>query len=249
MKKRKRLFVPFVAAFVCIVFIYRNAPIVAGELTKQTIYLWLLNCLHIQKKDAIPKIILIDDDNGDGVFAVKKICDALRIKVTFAIIPSQMSQTMIDSIHSWQKEGFGIALHGFSHDDWRNWTYEQVVEDIEESEKWLKQNGFRKESIKYIVSPHGSNTKAVRKAIKDKGYQMVTGANIVNPDTEVFQLGRVMITKDTDLEETRIWLNKARKRNLFVILGTHSSMPEEFSEEKTKAVLQMAIDMGFEYQH
>lgn len=205
--------------------------------------------MHIQKRDAFPRIILIDDDNGDGVFAVKKICDALRIKVTFAIIPNQMSQTMIDSIHSWQKEGFGIALHGFNHDDWRGWTYEQVVEDIEKSEMWLKQKGFEKESIKYVVAPHGSNTKAVRKAIKDKGYQMVTGANIVNPDTEVFQLGRVMITKDTDLEKTWIWLNKAKKRNLFVILGTHSSMPEEFSEEKTKAVLQMAINMGFEYQH
>lgn len=249
MKKRKILFVPFVAAVVCILFIYRNAPIVAGELTKQTIYLWLLNCQHIQKKDAIPRIILIDDDNGDGVFAIKKICDALHANATFAINPNKMSQTKIDSIHSWQKEGFGIALHGFNHDDWRNWTYEQVVEDIEKSEMWLKKNGFEKKSIKYVVAPHGSNTKAVRKAIKDKGYQMVTGANIVNPDTEVFQLGRVMITKDTDLEKTKIWLNKAKKRNLFVILGTHSSMPEEFSEEKTKAVLQMAIDMGFEYQH
>jgi hypothetical protein len=103
-------------------------------------------------------------------------------------------------------------------------------------------------NISYIVSPHGANNRAIRKAIKDKGYQMVTGANLLNPDTKVFQLGRVMITKDTDLEATNVWLKKAKELKLFVIIGTHASTPGEFSIEKTKAVLQMAIDLGFEYQ-
>ena len=194
-------------------------------------------------------MILIDDDSGEGVFTIKRECDELQMKATFAIIPNKMSKVVIDNIRDWQKEGFNIALHGFNHDNWRKWTYEEIVRDIEKCEKWIHQNGFERRTIKYIVAPHGSNTMSVRKAIKNKGYQMITAANIVNPDTKVFQLGRVMITKDTDLEKMRIWLNKAKERNLFIILGTHSSMPEEFSKEKTKAVLQMAIDMGFEYQH
>lgn len=248
MKIRKGIIVLLGASLVCLLFIIRNAPIIVGGWTKQTIYLWLLNSLHIQKKDC-PKILLIDDDSGDGIFALKKICDDLHIKATFAIIPRKMNQTMIDSIRDWEREEFGIALHGNNHDDWRDWTYEQIVIDIEKCEKWLQQNHFDDKAIKYVVSPHGSNTKAVRDAIKHKGYQMVTSANILNPDTEVFQLGRVMITKDTDLEETIVWLKKAKERKFFVILGTHSSIPEEFSIEKTKAVLHMVKEMGFEFDH
>lgn len=248
-KTRKGLIVLLGTALVCLLLIIRNAPIVVGGWTKQTIYLWLLNSLHIQKKDASPRILLIDDDSGKGIFALKKICNDLHIKAIYAIIPNKMNQTMIDSIRDWQKKGFGITLHGYKHNDWRNWTYEQVVTDIEKCEKWLQQNRFDNKAIKYVVSPHGSNTKAVRDAIKHKGYQMVTGANILNPDTEVFQLGRVMITKDTDLEETKVWLKKAKERKLFVILGTHSSIPDEFSEEKTRAILSMAKDIGFEFDH
>jgi hypothetical protein len=122
------------------------------------------------------------------------------------------------------------------------------VTDIEKCEKWLQQNQFDMRNIRYIVSPHGANNRAIRKAIKDKGYQMVTGANLLNPDTKVFQLGRMMINRNTDLETTSVWLKKAKERKLFVILGTHASIPGEFSIEKTKAVLQMAIDFGFEYQ-
>ena len=160
-----------------------------------------------------------------------------------------MSKTITDSIKSWQEIGHEIALHGYSHDDWRNWTYEKVIDDIDKCKKWLRQHHLDEKTIQYIVAPHGSNTNDVRNAIKDKGYQMVTGANILNPDTEVQLLGRVMITKDTDMGETKMWLKEAKEKKLFVILGTHSSMPDEFSEEKTKAVLQMAIDMGFEYKH
>lgn len=234
-----------IAIVVAILIIYLNTPIVTGDWTKQTFYLWALNGFHMQKKDAKPRILLIDDDSGDGVFTIKKLCDELHMKATFAIIPAQMEGILYDSILCWQKNGYGIAQHGYNHDDWRNLSYEQVITDIEKCEKWLKQNHFDDNAIKYVVSPHGSNTQAVRDAIRHKGYQMITGANILNPDTEVFQLGRVMITKDTDLEEMRVWLTKAKERSLFVVIGTHSSMTGEFSEEKTRAVLKMAKDMGF----
>ena len=99
----------------------------------------------------------------------------------------------------------------------------------------------------YVIPPHGSNTKAIRKAIKRKGYQMVTSANILNPDTEVFQLGRVFITQDTDLKAMESLLRKAKTRNEYIILGTHSSRPKEFSAEKTKAILQMAKELDIEF--
>ena len=225
-----------------------NKSIVVGDRTKQTVYLWILNCWHMQAKDTNPELLLIDDDCGNGIFGIKQLCDELQLKATFAIVPSLMDKRIVDSLKCWQRHGYGIALHGYNHDDWRNWTYEEVIKDIEKSEKWLQQNQFYMRDINYIVSPHGANSRAIRDVIKDKGYQMVTGANLLNPDTNVFQLGRLMITKHTDLEKTRGWLEKAKERKLFVILGTHSSISGEFSIEKTKAVLKMAIDLGFDYQ-
>lgn len=227
--------------------LYLNAPIIAGEWTKQTIYLWGLNSCHIQTKDAKPRILLIDDDSGSGVFEIKKICDDLQIKATFAVVPSFMSQETKDSLKNWQKQGYGIALHGYNHDDWREWTYDDVLNDIDKSEQWLKQSGFDIHKMTYIVCPRGSNTKVIRKAVSNKGYQMVTGANILNPDTTVFQLGRLMITKDTDLEKMEVVLKKGKSRNMYVILGTHSSDHDEFSTEKTRAVLRMAKNLGYEY--
>ena len=78
---------------------------------------------------------------------------------------------------------------------------------------------------------------------------MICGACIVNPDTELFQLGRIFISKATDLKKTQVMLEKAKSRKMFVILGTHSSNPNEFSGDKTKAVLQMAKNMGYEFYY
>ena len=244
------MLLPIVAVIVAIIImsICLSKSIIVGDWTKQAFYQWGLNCWHIQAKDAKPKILLIDDDSGNGIFSIKQLCDELHFKATFAVVPDFTNKEIIDSLKCWQRSGFGISIHGYDHRDWRELSYEEVVKDIEKCEKWLRQNQFDMRNIRYIVSPHGANNRAIRKAIKDKGYQMVTGANLLNPDMKVFQLGRVMITRNTDLEETSVWLKKAKEEKLFVILGTHASIPGEFSIEKTKAVLQMAIDLGFEYQ-
>lgn len=248
-KKIIFLLIVFGIASIFILPICISKSIVIGDWTKQTVYLWILNSWHIQAKDANPELLLIDDDCGNGIFCIKQLCDELQLKATFAIVPNLMDEKIVDSLKCWQRHGYGIALHGYNHDDWRNWTYKKVVTDIEKSEKWLQKNQFDMRNINYIVSPHGANNRAIRNAIKDKGYQMVTGANLLNPDTMVFQLGRLMITKNTDLEGTRGWLEKAKERKLFVIIGTHSSISDEFSIDKTKAVLQMAMKMGFKVQH
>lgn len=190
--------------------------------------------------------MLIDDDGGNGVFTIKQICDRLHIKATFAVIPKLLDKNVIDSLRIWQNQGFHIALHGYNHNDWRNWKYEEIIDDINKSEKWLTINGLSNKS-RYIVTPYGSNTYAIRKAIKDKGYLMISGANILNPDTTLFQYGRVFITKETNVNEIEDILIKAKRNNLFVIFGTHSSNNNEFSEDKTREVLQKSIALNFNY--
>lgn len=229
--------------------LYSRAPIIGDGLTKQTIYLWFLDCWYGQSSHSKARMMLVDDDSEDGIFKIKKICDEVGVKAAFAVIPSRIDIVIGDSLRIWQEEGFGICLHGYNHDDWRNWSYDAVIEDIEKSNRLLAKMGLGIDHIKYIVPPHSSNTTNIRQAIKDKKYQMICGASIVNPDTSLFQLGRLFISKTTDLQKIQKKLEKAKKGNMFVIFGTHSSDLNEFSEEKTKAVLQMAKDMGYEFYY
>lgn len=74
---------------------------------------------------------------------------------------------------------------------------------------------------------------------------MISGASLINPDRHVFQFGRIGIGPNTDLEKMRDMLQKAYDRKAFVIFGTHSSIPEIFSVEKTREVLQIAKEIGF----
>ena len=74
---------------------------------------------------------------------------------------------------------------------------------------------------------------------------MISGASLVNPDRHVFQYGRIGIGPETDIDAMRELLQKAYDRKAFVIFGTHSSIPESFSEEMTKEVLQIAKEIGF----
>ena len=149
---------------------------------------------------------------------------------------------------SWQRHGAGIVLHGLRHERWKDWDENQIRRDIRQSIIRLHEQGFDTTKIlKFIIPPHGCNTSAIRKVIYEEGYQMISGASLINPDRQVFQLGRIAITPQTDTVELRIKLQKAYRRNAFVIFSTHSSIPSWFSEEKTRQVLSTAKEIGFDF--
>jgi peptidoglycan/xylan/chitin deacetylase (PgdA/CDA1 family) len=230
-----------------VLLVYHRAPITFGRWTKQTVYLWLLNSWYGNASSSAASILLVDDDSGDGIYQLKRICDEVGFKATFAVIPARLSNKGIDSLRKWQEEGFGICLHGYNHDDWKGWTCQDIIEDINRCESLLKQKGFKLQDLsRYVVPPHSRNTIAIRNAIRAKQYKMITGASLANPDSTRFQLGRVFITKKTNIKEIEYVLNKAKEKRAFIILGTHSSIKEEFSPNTVKAILSMAKDIGFE---
>ena len=237
----------FITTIVTLLWLYCHAPLKVGGWTKQTAYVWLLDALHTQADNALPKIMLIDDDSGDGVFVIKTICKELDIKAAFAVIPKRMTSRVSDSLVVWQQDGFGIVLHGYDHDNWEHWSKAEVLYDIDISKKTLSQMGFDINQIKIIAPPYSRNTKAIRSAISDSECKMVTGANLVNPDIEVFQMGRILISKQTNEEYIKSVLKEAKEKQMFVILGTHSSDTTVFSKELTKNILILAKDLGFKF--
>ena len=231
---------------VILLFIWWRAPLIGNEWSKQTFYVGLLDAWYGASTDDKAYAIWIDDDSTEGVFDVKAIANQVGIKPTFAVIADRMTEKVADSLVSWQKQGAGIVLHGLRHERWKEWDEEQIANDINQSLKRLHQRGFDTTRIwKMIIPPHGCNTRAIREVIAQQGYQMISGATLVNPDRHVFQLGRIGIETGTDIVAMRKLLQEAYKRKAFVIFGTHSSIPEIFSAEKMREVLIMAKEIGF----
>lgn len=225
-----------------LVFVYARRPIVTGSLTKQTVYLWFLNSFHIKDSHREPTFMLIDDDSGMGIFKIHEICERVGVKATYAVVPSVLDSVRINALRAWHNEGYGIALHGYNHGRWKEWTEEEIVADIHKSITYLQEHDIASsDDIRIVVTPGSNNTRAIRKAISRQNMKMVMGANIVNPDTTTFQWGRLFITKETDLEQVRKILDQAKSERCFVIFGTHSSNSDEFSAEKTEAILRMAV--------
>ena len=228
------------------IIIWWRAPIIGNELTKQTIYVGLLDAWHGSSLDDRAHAMWIDDDSTVGVFKVKEIADVVGIPPYFAVIADKMEPEVADSLASWQRQGAGIVLHGLRHERWWDWNASQIEADIRNSYQRLHEQGFDTAKIVKIVSPpHGCNNRTIRNVIAQQGCKMISGASLINPDRHVFQYGRIGIGPDTDLDKMREKLQKAYDRKAFVIFGTHSSIPEAFSVEKTKEVLQMAKEIGF----
>ncbi len=229
--------------------IWLRAPLSYERWNKQTLFAWLIDIIHGRSIDEKAHAMWIDDDSGEGVFAVNTISNEVGIRPVYAVIADKMTSQVADSLASWQRQGKAdIALHGLRHERWKEWEKEIIENDILLSRQRLAEQGFdTSRLLKIIVPPHACNTQAIRKVIKQQGCQMVTGASLVNPDRHVFQLGRVSITPQTDTTEMRLLLENAYKRKAFIIFGTHSSIPDWFSEEKTRQVLEMAKEIGFSF--
>lgn len=242
----KKMILFLLLVIVVVLLIWWRIPIIGNEWSKQTIYVGLLDAWYGASTDDRAYAMWIDDDSTEGVFEVKAIADELGIKPAFAVIADKMEPAVADSLASWQHQGAGIVLHGLRHERWKGWDETQIENDIRHSFIRLHEQGFDTTNImKLIIPPHGCNTRTIRNVIDQQGCQMMSGASLVNPDRHVFQLGRIGIGPDTDLKAMRELLQKAYDRKAFVIFGTHSSIPEIFSVEKTRKILMMAKEMGF----
>ncbi len=248
MKKTAAISLCFLLIIIAIA-VWLRMPILGDEWSKQTLYVGLLDAWHGASEDDKAHALWIDDDSTEGVFQVKGIADKVGITPCFGVIADRMTPAVADSLASWQKKGeAGVVLHGLHHERWKTWNPAQIRADITQSLQRLDEQGFDTAKIlKMVIPPHGCNTPAIRSVIQEQGYQMISGASLVNPDRRVFQLGRIAITPQTDIEQMQRLLQNALHRRAFVIFSTHSSIPDWFSAEKTYKVLQTAKEMGFEF--
>ena len=246
MRKKMIILITLALVIIISIMVWLRFPLIGDEFNKQTLYVGFIDAWYGSSTDSIAHAMWIDDDSTEGVFIVKRIADEIGINPVFAVIAEKMEPEISDSLASWQQQGAGIVIHGLCHESWKDWDEVQITHEIQQCHEKLDDLGFDTTRIlKIIIPPHGPNTSTIRQVIKQQGCRMISGARLINPDRHVFQLGRIGITTDTDIESMYQLLTKAYQRKAFVIFGTHSSIPEKFSEKKTKEVIQMAKEIGF----
>ena len=245
----KWIFSIIIFIIIIAITLWWRGPLTYERWNKQTLFVWLIDIIHGLSVNDKAHAMWIDDDSSEGIFAVNAISNQVGIRPVYAVIADKMTSQVADSLVSWQRhDKADIALHGLRHERWKEWEEETIKNDIQQSRQRLAEQGFdTARLLKIIVPPHACNTQTIRKVIKEQGSQMITGASLVNPNRHVFQLGRISITPQTDTTEMRQLLEKAYKKKAFVIFGTHSSIPDWFSEEKTRQVLEMAKEIGFSF--
>ena len=246
----KKIAIIIAIIIIVAIIIWLRAPIIGNEWSKQTIYVGLLDTWYGSSTDDKAYAMWIDDDSTIGVFKVKEIADAVGIPPNFAVIADRMEPEVADSLISWQRHGAGIVLHGLRHERWWNWDASQIEADIQKSYQRLHEQGFDTVKIlRIVIPPHGCNNSTIRKVIAQQGCKMISGASLINPDRHVFQYGRIAIGPNSDIEGMRHMLQKAYERKAFIIFGTHSSIPKSFSEEKTREILRIAKEIGFNFNY
>lgn len=220
-------------------------------------------------------ITIIDDDTDyNGIHKLKAICDDYGIKCTFACVTSLLNPDLFDNAKNlkerllqYQREGFHIATHSYSHWRWYKnttsldttktelqgamFTPDECESDLIKAYQIMVENGFMESNC--IVYP---GTSWERDGISDRCMKWSQcGFLSGNPaDTQdynnKYRIGRIFIVANdaqATLETYKRKIDEAYDSGRWLVLGTHTSIPSEFSESKVRAIIQYAQQKGFKW--
>lgn len=227
------------------IYCWLSPPFIYKTVTKQALYIKTLSLLNHNPSCDKAYLTWIDDDSGEGIFQVKSICDSLRIPAVFAAITAQMPDSIKTSLLRFHEEGFQVVSHSANHLHWKNLSRHEISREISDSFFMLDSLGFK--NSHYIVVPFSENTSVIRNIVKSKSGYMITGAPVSNDSRKQFMLGRIFITKETEVEDMKEFLKECFFHHQWVILSTHSSNQDEFDYKKTFEIMKFAKDCHYSF--
>lgn len=130
------------------------------------------------------------------------------------------------SLMNWQQlallknAGWSIDSHGVSHNSFTDLTKEQLVIELVESKKMLKEKGF---DTNIIAIPYGNYSDDIKQVVS-KYYIAVRpsewGFNSFKT-LDRYDLKSVWMFNDTSLEEMKSWIDETAKNNYWTIIQVH----------------------------
>lgn len=204
-----------------------------------------------------PILTLIDDDAKYGfITKAKPILDELGIKCSLAVITdnvpiaTQGVTLTLQELKSLKKEGFDILSHSATHSQTiykpsvATATDAEILEDMERSYNYLKDNGLATNTIVY---PWGGFSDVARYAKLAKTYYKfgvnASGTTITDEVLYDMYLDRVFLRDNVATSTYTDLIDNTINTNGWLILGCHS-YTSEVSANKIREVLTYAKNSG-----
>ena len=199
---------------------------------------------------------IIDDDaaNIESVSSIKGLADRKRIKITFAVIGSNIlnDDALRDTLLRYQDESFHICNHSLSHNReiWEEGSLLELRSEILTSMHLLDSLGFRNHS--YLVYPFGKFNYARRDSIypiinnhfnlafNSRGYFNAPNA------LDKYNVERLPIRKHENISIVKRKIDEAVENDAWIVFMTHSDMPRDYSEKHLGELIDYCREKGLE---
>lgn len=204
-----------------------------------------------------PILTLIDDDAKYGfVTKAKPVLDELGLKCSLAVITDNVPKATqgktltLEELKSLKKEGFDILSHSATHSETiykpgvATATDAEILEDMERSYNYLKENGLGTDTIVY---PWGGFSDVARYAKLAKTYYKfgvnASGTTITDEVLYDMYLDRVFLRNAVATSTYTDLIDDTMNTNGWLILGCHS-YTSDISADKIREVLTYAKNSG-----
>ena len=204
-----------------------------------------------------PRKILtwIDDDTPlAGIESVKAICDNLGIKCTFATITQGWTETLLERLHLYQKEGFHITSHTESHGRWykdmvdgKIFSADEMETDLLTSLEKMRAEGFIDcDMLVYPGSATGRNDVDTVGIVKKwcKCGVLAGGSTWSKYGQGKYKINRTFITASNDVSYYTDMLNSVTDEG-WVVFGTHSGSETDFDSAMLTEIFSYALANGW----
>lgn len=213
-------------------------------------------CIETVYND-MPILTLIDDDAKYGfITKAKPILDELGLKCSLAVITdnvpiaTQGKTLTLDELKALKAEGYDIISHSATHGEniykpgVATATDAEILEDMERSYNYLKDNGMKTDTIVY---PWGGFADVSRYTKLAKTYYKygvnASGGVITDEVLYDMYLDRIFLTDSTDLDTYKSYIDNTIGNNGWLILGCHS-YTSQVSSDRIREVLTYAKETG-----
>lgn len=205
-----------------------------------------------------PKKILtwVDDDTPlDGIASVKRICDNLRIKCTFATITQNWTDPLLETLHQYQKEGFHVACHTENHGRWYKdmedgsmFTAQEIETDLLTSLEKMRAEGFFDCDMLVYPGSSSGRTDVDTIGIVKKWCRcgvLAGGSTWSKYGQGKYKINRTFIAKSTNNTSYYKNLLDSVTDESWVVLGTHSGSATDFDSDMVTEILSHALANGW----
>jgi hypothetical protein len=205
-----------------------------------------------------PRKILtwVDDDTPmEGIASVKKICDNLGVKCSFATITQGWNESLLDVLHQYQKEGFHIACHTESHGRWykdmpegKMFNAQEMEADLLTSLEKMRSEGFIDCDMLVYAGSSTGRTDVDTIGIAKKWCRcgvLAGGATWSKYGQGKYKINRTFVSKSSySTSYYKNLLNSVTDEG-WVVLGTHSGSSADFDADMMTEILRYAIESGW----